>query len=191
VAHQYIKGGLAFDVITSFPVSFFEMSAMNDCLVHPDSAGVDSGQLRFIRAIKPLRWFKLARIMKLGKSAAIANFFMDYFNISPRAGRGVKVVLSLLAFIHIAGCMMWLIKVLIEDEHAVYAFLDNLRWLNDEHYDLQTTRGKADAYVVCIYFVTVGTLRTHTHTHAHTHARRICRVYLLGYCRYRSSLFRS
>jgi hypothetical protein len=29
---------------------------------------VDSGQLRIIRAIKPLRWFKIARIMKLGLS---------------------------------------------------------------------------------------------------------------------------
>ena len=82
---------------------------------------------------------------------------MDYFNISPRLGRAVKVICSLLGFIHIAGCMMWLVKVLIEDEETVLSFLDQQSWLNDEHVPLSTTKGKLDAYVVCVYFVTVVT----------------------------------
>ena len=41
------------------------------------------GQLRLIRAIKP---FKIARLMKLGKSAAVITVLMDFYEISPKQG---------------------------------------------------------------------------------------------------------
>ena len=37
----------------------------------PAAPRVDSGQLRMIRVIKPLRWFKLARIVKLAKVGGV------------------------------------------------------------------------------------------------------------------------
>jgi len=124
VAKSYLKGMFLFDLVTSFPVSFFELAAEAACArADIGSAGVDGSQLRMIRgalrcvyvyvlipvcmcacgyimmhtsvrshkrvresstggmphhidydmsliqtAIKPLRWFKIARIMKLGKA---------------------------------------------------------------------------------------------------------------------------
>ena len=49
------------------------------------------GTPRIIRVLKPLRWFKLARLVKLGKADQIMDSFTDYFTISPRASKTVKV----------------------------------------------------------------------------------------------------
>ena len=92
VASIYLRGWFLFDLVTSFPVSFFELAVMENCSKAGSDGDVDSGPLRFIRVMKPLRWFKLARIMKLGKMSEVSNSLMDYFNISPRAGRGMKVM---------------------------------------------------------------------------------------------------
>ena len=61
VAMAYVQGSLCFDVVTSFPVSF-RLSVW--CRLHALEGDPDVGgaQLQFIRAIKPLRWFKIARI---------------------------------------------------------------------------------------------------------------------------------
>ena len=96
--------------------------------------------------------------LQLGRSAAVANKILDYFNISPRAGRGAKVVCSLVAFIHVAGCFIWLVKVLVLPEEDVHLFLETKNWLNDESPDLNTVQGKFDTYILCVYFVTVVTL---------------------------------
>lgn len=92
VAWLYIKGMFLFDIVTSFPVSFFELAAASACAsadgVQP---AVDGGQLRMIRVLKPLRWFKLARIVKLKKADQIMNAVADYFLISPRQSKTVKV----------------------------------------------------------------------------------------------------
>ena len=61
VALNYIKGMFFFDLVTSFPVSFFEIAAQAVCdraaMATGDAASseVDGGQLRIIRVIKPLR----------------------------------------------------------------------------------------------------------------------------------------
>jgi hypothetical protein len=73
VAQNYVTGNMAFDVFTSIPVSYVELSIQDACATAAaagaeSGAGIDPGQLRFIRAIKPLRWFKLARIIKLNNS---------------------------------------------------------------------------------------------------------------------------
>jgi len=58
---------------------------------------MDSGELRFIRAIKPLRWFKIARIMKLGKFGGIIDTINDnlscYAVISPHFSKTLQVML--------------------------------------------------------------------------------------------------
>ena len=35
--------------------------------------GIDAEQLRFIRVMKPLRWFKLVRVVKLNQSANVVS----------------------------------------------------------------------------------------------------------------------
>jgi len=74
VARKYVtSGGLPFDLFTSIPVSFVEVSVKMACDAVGGSAGNESAgetdsesfELRFIRMIKPLRWFKLARMLKV------------------------------------------------------------------------------------------------------------------------------
>ena len=105
VASIYLRGWFLFDLVTSFPVSFFELAVMANCSKAGSDGDVDSGPLRFIRVMKPLRWFKLARIMKLGKMSEVSNSLMDYFNISPRAGRGMKVM-SRLSHVRQSRCTL-------------------------------------------------------------------------------------
>jgi hypothetical protein len=45
-------------------------------------------QLRLIRVLKP---FKIARLMKLGKSSAVITILMDYYEISPKQGKTLQV----------------------------------------------------------------------------------------------------
>ena len=156
VAMAYLKGMFWFDLVTSFPVSFFELAAKAACERAEDSgAQVDSGQLRFIRAIKPLRWFKIARIMKLGKAGPIINLLMDYWNISPKQGKTFKVMVMLVMTIHILGCMWWLWKVLGMTLDEVNDFLDAQAWGKYTRHHIDTATGKLEAYAICIYVVTM------------------------------------
>lgn len=93
-ARAYLTGSFAFDLLTSVPVSYVELMAANACVgvdaADPaDGGGVDRGsavdsqQLRFIRAMKPLRWFKLARVMKLKSSTMMIAHLCDRIAINP------------------------------------------------------------------------------------------------------------
>ena len=63
---------------------------------------------------------------------------------------------SLIFFIHLAGCLMWLIKVSLEDESSLIEYLNRKKWLDDDReIDIHSVHGKLDAYVVTTYFVTV------------------------------------
>ena len=113
VAREYFRGSFMFDLCTSIPVSFFELKAQAVCDI-VDAGGQGSGvdntaQLRLIRAIKPL---KIARLMKLGKSTAVITVLMDYYEISPKQGKTLQVLGSLVGVVHLMGCIFWLWKVL-------------------------------------------------------------------------------
>jgi len=156
VAVAYIKGSFFFDLVTSFPVSFFELSASAACADLAGGDTVDTGsQLRMIRVIKPLRWFKIMRIAKLGKGESLVTVVMDYWNISPKQGKAMKILLQLMLVIHILSCLWWLWKVLGMAENEVGDFLDAQAWGQYERNDLITIRGKIEAYVISAYVVTM------------------------------------
>ena len=67
IAWNYVTSGFVFDLATSVPVSFIEMSILNACKTHSDAIKIDASELRFLRILKPLRLLKLARVMKLKK----------------------------------------------------------------------------------------------------------------------------
>ena len=107
-------------------------------------------QLRMIRVVKPLRWFKLARIVKLAKGGFVMNLLMDYFNISPKASQTVKVLVMLIMTIHIIACTWWLWKVCTQIKANARTH----------------ARTHARTYKhACMHAHT----HTRTHTHAHTH----------------------
>ena len=72
---------------------------------------MDTNQLRFIRAMKPLRWFKLARVIKLNKAGAAVDFTVDYFSIAPSFHRLLSLCGGMFGPIHLAACVSWLVKV--------------------------------------------------------------------------------
>ena len=120
VAKAYLQGSFLFDVVTSFPVSFFELSVQAACAgARQGDPDVGGAQLRFIRAIKPLRWFKIARILKLGKAGPIIVLFMDTWDISPKQGQSVKVAILLVLYIHITASLWWLFKVVQLSLHHI------------------------------------------------------------------------
>ena len=156
VALAYMKGSFLFDLITSFPVSFFELSAVAACANLDEGQTVDGGsQLRIIRVIKPMRWFKIMRLAKLGKGESLITVVMDYWNISPKQGKAMKILLQLMLVIHIISCLLWLWKVLGMTENEVSDFLDAQAWGQYERNDLITFRGKIEAYVISAYVVTM------------------------------------
>ena len=109
------------------------------------------GELRMIRAIKPL---KIARLMKLGKSRAVVTRLMDSYEISPKQGKTVQLMGTLIFTVHVSGSVFWFWKVLAsgEDKEVIDEFLDGLPW----RYAHAHTRVH---------------IRTHERTHAHTHAQ--------------------
>ena len=52
----------------------------------------------------------------------------DICDISPKAGKTMRVMLSLLAVIHILACLWWLWVVLGMTEAEIYEFLDSQPW---------------------------------------------------------------
>jgi hypothetical protein len=56
VAKHYVMGGLAFDLLTSIPISYFDLVALEEC-DERDMAS-DHRTLRFARILKPLRLLK-------------------------------------------------------------------------------------------------------------------------------------
>ena len=173
VAKMYLKGSFFFDCFTSFPVSFFELVTAQACkeIQTSDVAGDSSESgghtgLRLIRAIKPLRWFKIARIMKLGKAQGIVHLLLDHWNISPKNGKEFMVMLKLTMIIHIISCMWWLWKVLgmcdfsqIDAKEggcdSIENWLDNVIPWGDMHQrkPLDSVEGKVEAYFVSVYLV--------------------------------------
>jgi CRP-like cAMP-binding protein len=169
VTKLYLKGGFWFDVVTSIPVSFVELAVQAACAEAKSSGEqVDSGALRMIRSIKPLRWFKIFRVLKLGKAAPLAFRVMDYYNISPKQGKTFRTGLMLVITIHILSCAFWLWKVLAACDavnadstaggcDALDDFLDSkIKWgTAGPRKGLDTNEGKVDAYVISMYVVTM------------------------------------
>ncbi len=168
VAMMYLKGSFVFDCFTSFPVSFFELVTAQVCKEiqtsevagEPSESGGHTG-LRLIRAIKPLRWFKIARIMKMGKITRIVTLLFDHWNISPKNGKEFLVMLKLTLIIHIISCIWWLWKVLGMCDYSQEGRCDSIEnWLDGvipwgeyERKPLDSVEGKVEAYFVSVYLV--------------------------------------
>ena len=142
--------------MTSIPVSFVELTVANACAAsgHDSASGIDASQLRFIRAIKPLRWFKLARIFKLQQASTVMSMVCDFFGFEPRHQRLAMLGLRVLGLIHLGGCSVWLVKVITTSPAGVDHFLNDFADHEGEFVDLRTVMGKLSAYCICTYFVT-------------------------------------
>jgi hypothetical protein len=158
VARHYATSTLVFDLVTSIPVSFVELSIAFECRASGQKSGdhdlaVDGTQLRFIRILKPLRWLKLARIVKLNRIGDAVKFAGDYFGFEPKYQRMMLLAARVVGLIHLGGCVVWLVKVTSSDLDHVDEFLHSL---HDDNYevDMKSINGKLSAYGICTYFVT-------------------------------------
>ena len=151
VARFYLKGMFWFDCITSFPISFVELAIKAAC----EGANVDSERLRFVRAIKPVRWFKIARVMKIAKAGPLIHMMMDYWNISPKQGKTISILTQLIMSIHLMACAWWLFKVLFMTFEEINQFLDDQAWGRHERHSIHTPQGKIEAYIISLYVTTM------------------------------------
>lgn len=153
VANNYLCGSFLFDLCTSIPVSFVELSVKVACEAAAKdgdaNSGIDDLSLRFIRAMKPLRYVKLARIMKLNKIGNLITTASDYCGLEPRHQRLMMLGMRIVGLIHMGGCAVWLVKILsVESEDVVHEFLES-----HGSPPLDTVDGKLAAYSLCTYFV--------------------------------------
>ena len=56
-----------------------------------------------VRALKPLRFIKIIRIMKVGKAGPLIAHLMDYWNISPKQGKTWRLMVVLVMSIHMVA----------------------------------------------------------------------------------------
>jgi len=154
VAWVYFKGGFWFDALTSFPVSFFELAGEMACAT-PENASlnVDSGQLKFIRAMKPLRWLKIARILKLCKASRKFDAAMDTLGLTPQFVSTSRTYMVLALTLHLLACFWFLWKALGMTLEEMNASLDSEMWGAYPRNELNTTKGKMEAYVLSMYLV--------------------------------------
>jgi len=152
VAWVYLTGSFWFDALTSFPVSFFELAAEIAC-ANDEVVNVDSGQLKFTRAIKPLRWLKIARILKLCKASRKFNAAMDTLGLTPQFTSTVHTFLLLALTLHLLACFWFLWKALGMTLEDMNESLDREMWGAHPRQELHTTHGKFEAYVLSLYLV--------------------------------------
>ena len=83
-------------------MSFFEVAAQVACerMQNLDGSLPAGGELRMICAIKPL---KIDRRMKLGKSRAVITRLMDSYEISPKQGKTVQLMGTLIFTVHVSS----------------------------------------------------------------------------------------
>lgn len=112
VAREYLKGYFWFDVLTSIPISYIELIILADCNSQStDKASIvgnDPTHLRLMRWVKPLRWAKIARILKIAKGGEFITQTMEYWNVSPMQAKLIMTTSMLVICIHMLACLWWL-----------------------------------------------------------------------------------
>ena len=83
MASEYLKGWFWFDAVTSIPISYLELAIVAECAStgQPPAASDASGAavtedpttLRLMRWVKPMRYFKIIRILKIAKGGEFIN----------------------------------------------------------------------------------------------------------------------
>ena len=157
VARKYVSGGFVFDIATSIPVSFVEISIVRQCQemsmngLSMESMGADSNILRIIRTSKALRVARLLRAFKivarLKSIMGFVSFVGDYLRIPPYVLRISKIGMLLTMLVHICTCAYWLIKSTSNDEEVFHEFLDIEMLSHDPKEDLTSK------YILAFYFV--------------------------------------
>jgi hypothetical protein len=153
VAQHYVSGALTFDILTSFPVSYFELLGKIACDNGDQPA--DTGALRLVRALKPFRLIKMARLAKVGRVGPIVAKACDWYNITPITTKLFSLMVMLLFAIHLVSCCWWLWKVTGAGKDELNDFLQSQAWGQHEFSGLETHKGKMEAYVISVYLTTM------------------------------------
>ena len=114
VAYQYATTSLCFDCLTSMPVTVMEFLArQNFCDSRVEESAVMSEyihELKIMRALKPLRVFKLLKLARAGNVIELLNK-MDHLIIMPVfLTRMLRAWLAMLFAVHSCACLYWLVK---------------------------------------------------------------------------------
>eukprot|EP00290_Baffinella_frigidus_P036531 CAMPEP_0180307770 /NCGR_PEP_ID=MMETSP0988-20121125/28054_1 /TAXON_ID=697907 /ORGANISM="non described non described, Strain CCMP2293" /LENGTH=839 /DNA_ID=CAMNT_0022291127 /DNA_START=42 /DNA_END=2560 /DNA_ORIENTATION=- len=152
IAPVYLKSTFVFDLVTSLPVSFFEIDSLFVCRgANPEmEAESDNNAFRFVRVIKPLKIARILRTLKLMKMLKIFSVVGDYFRIPPFLARSMKIIVFILLLVHAASCMFWLIKEVSNTPENMQRFLTTQGFPGDT---AENTANPYQKYVIAFYFV--------------------------------------
>jgi hypothetical protein len=123
VAVEYVRGALAFDIVTSIPVSFFEIEDLLTCRAIGTEVPVDNNAFRFVRVLKPLKIARILRTLKLMKMLKVFSIVGDYFRVPPFLARTVKIIVFILLLVHATACTFWLVKEVTNTPEQMARFL--------------------------------------------------------------------
>lgn len=132
VAYQYATTSLCFDCLTSMPVTVMEFLArQNFCDSRVEESAVMSEyihELKIMRALKPLRVFKLLKLARAGNVIELLNK-MDHLIIMPVfLTRMLRAWLAMLFAVHSCACLYWLVKESTCTQEEFDDFLLNINY---------------------------------------------------------------
>eukprot|EP00293_Proteomonas_sulcata_P019167 CAMPEP_0184314466 /NCGR_PEP_ID=MMETSP1049-20130417/74367_1 /TAXON_ID=77928 /ORGANISM="Proteomonas sulcata, Strain CCMP704" /LENGTH=789 /DNA_ID=CAMNT_0026632391 /DNA_START=75 /DNA_END=2444 /DNA_ORIENTATION=- len=149
VADNYIKGTLAFDVVTSVPVSYIDAWVLSSAQCTSSGENMDTtfnaSSLRLLRILKPLRIFKMIRILKLIRVLHVFDAIEKLFRPPPLLFRVFRVLAGIAFLVHACACTYWLVKTISSDEDEVFVFLEGM--------NLPRDASLAQRYILSQYFV--------------------------------------
>jgi len=112
VAHHYAKTGLIFDLVTSIPVTILEYAARSQFCILDSETGrpehVKGGMV--VRALKPLRVFKMAKLVRAGTVMVFLQKLENFVGMPVFVARMNRAVIIIFFVVHTCSCIFWLVK---------------------------------------------------------------------------------
>ena len=149
VAKQYAASGLWFDIITSVPVTILEYVArLQLCVAEVNGEKpehIRGGRL--VRALKPLRVFKMLKLMRAGTVMVLLEKVERWVRMPVFVSRMLRAAMVIFFVVHTCSCVFWLVKESSNSEQELDDFL--MRYDVDPNTDLLLEK-----YSLAFYFGT-------------------------------------
>jgi hypothetical protein len=156
IMKKYVQGWFMLDVIASVPIDWILMYVGDAVLVDESTSGAERAT-KILRLVRLARFFKLSRILRVGKLRAFADRFeQELVGSSWRlvAFSMMKIVTMLMLIAHVAGCFWYLVGRTFQDRYGV-------SWLTEKmpQYDVDDGFTKNTLYFWSCHFA-VATMST-------------------------------
>jgi len=160
VAYKYATFDMWFDCLTSVPVATLEYVARERYCNDP--AALDAGTvqteilgIKLVRALKPLRLFKLLKLMRAPEALARIDRALHSLHVPVTIARLINMFIRCAFVVHSCACIYWLVKESSCTDAEIADFLRDQN-LNDAQRAELFDRYTLAFYFVSVIFSTVG-----------------------------------